>query len=439
MKPHRISLHSFVKDGTISFVMVVLLGVLNYVLRRNLALMLPTDDFGFLYSVMAVVMLVLAFLDLGLGEAMGILISRSHSVGDVHKTKRLFTCFLYFRMSLAIVCFGGLAIAAIWLKTTFFGYPGPTILLVGLFGLVISMSLESAMLQSLVAIRAFGMQCIISNLRVLLLCLISFIFVPKYGLGVMVIAWPLISLATAAAGALYLKHRNVASLEMFRTEHYHELRGMLSVSLWIAVATAGASTMFNMDTLCLTWFKGLTDVAIYEVVMALNQIVYIIMILPIILTPTVSILFTKKDYKEIRRITMHIICFCLLMLPVVILAGVFWAEDVIAVMFAEKYTVGATALTWLWGGTIFFAIGNVCMRTLNAGHAHRSVAGIVIICVVVNFVLNVLLIPCYGSAGAAAATSISYVLLAAISSIKLFSRLKTLQTNSQADICIIEH
>ena len=96
-------------------------------------------------------------------------------------------------------------------------------------------------------------------------------------------------------------------------------------------------------------------------------------------------------------------------------------------MFKEEYAVGATALTWLWAGMIFFAIGNVCTRTLNAGHAQRSVAGIVIICVVANFVLNILLIPRYGTAGAAAATSISYVLLAIISSIKLFSRLRVLR------------
>jgi len=173
------------------------------------------------------------------------------------------------------------------------------------------------------------------------------------------------------------------------------------------------------------------------VALALNQIVYSLMILPIILTPTVSILFAKEDYKEIRRITLHILCFCLLALPVVLLTGIFWGKDIITIMFAEKFTVGATALTWLWGGTIFFAIGSVCTRTLNAGRAQRSVAGIVIICVVVNFILNVLLIPHYGSTGAAAATSISYVLLAVISSIKLFSHLKALQ-GSEANGCTIK-
>ncbi len=409
--------------------MVLLLGVLNYILCRNFALMLSEEDFGFLSSVLAVVMLVLAFLDLGLGEAAGIMISRSHDTGDIHKTQKLFTCFLYFRVGLAIACFGGLAIASFWLKTTFFGYSGPTILLIGLFGLIITMSLESAMVQSLGAIRAFGMKYAIITLRVMLLCIISFFFVPKYGLVVIILAWPAANLISTGIGVLYLHHIKVASLEMFQKEHRLELKAILSVSMWIAIACAGTSMMCYMDILCLTWLKSLTDVGIYKVALSINQVIFSIMTLPMVLTPTASILWSKKDYKEIKRITLHIIYFCLLMLPIVLLAGIFWGKEIITIMFAEKFTAGATALTWLWGGTIFFAIGSVCTRTLNAGHKQRSVAIVVIVCVVANFTLNVLLIPQYGYTGAAAATAISYVLLAAISSIRLFSCLKKLQSD----------
>ncbi len=425
MKQHRTPMRLFVKDSTVSFGMVVLLGLLNYLLRRNLALTLPTEDFGFLYSAMAVVMLIMAFLDLGLGEAMAILISRSHDAGDDRKTKKLFTCFLYFRMTLAIVCFAGLAIASHWLRVNYFGYPGSTVLLLGLFGLLISLSLESAMIHSLGAIRAFGMKYAIVNLKVLLLCIVSVVFVPHYGLAAMVLAWPAVSLASAGVGALYLRRRNIATLEMFHKEHYVELRAVLSISLWIALTRAGTSTMYYMDTLCLTWLTGLSEVAIYNVALALNQMVYSLMILPIILTPTVSVLWAKGDYREIRRITLHVIGFCLAMLPVALVVGIFWADDIITIAFAEKYAIGATALAWLWAGAIFFAIGNVCTRTLNAGHDQRSVAGIVSICVVANFVLNVLLIPRYGIAGAAAATSMSYVLLASLSSAKLFAKLRS--------------
>jgi O-antigen/teichoic acid export membrane protein len=411
-----------------SFGMVLLLGLLNYLLRRNLALMLPEEDFGFLYSAMALVMLLMAFLDLGLGEAMTILISRSYVAKDIPKTKKLFTCFLYFRTALAIACFAGLAGASFWLKTTFFGYPGPTILLIGLFGLIISLSLESAMIESIGAIRAFGVQYSILNLKALLLCVSSAVLVPRFGLAAMVVAWPAVSLATTGLAALYLNRKKVASLGMFQEEHFAELKIVLSMSLWIAIARAGTSMMYYMDTLCLTWLRSLTDVAVYNVALALNQMVYSLMVLPIILTPTVSVLWDDKDYREIRRIVLHIIYFCLLMLPVVLLVGLFWAGDLITIMFAGKYAAGATSLVWLWGGMIFFAIGNVCTRTLNAGHAHRSVAGLVIICVAANFLLNILLIPRYGGAGAAAATSMSYVLLAVISSIKLFSRLGALQS-----------
>ena len=436
MKSHGSSLRLFMKNSMVSFVMVLLLGILNYILVRTLVKELPQSDFGFYKSMIAMIMLLLTFLDLGLGEAMAILISRSYSLGDSARTRRLFTSFLYFRIVLAIACFGALAIASFWLKAEFFDYPGPFYYLLCLFSLVISLSLESAMIQSCVAIQAFKMKYILHNTKTLLLCLISMLLVPKYGLAAICIAWPIVSLLTAGVGACYLRHKNIASLSIFRHEHFIELKAVLAISLWIAIARAGTSMMYYMDTLCLTWLRESTDVAVYGVASSLNHIAYSLMVLPILLTPTVSIMWAEKDYKKIKRITFYIICFCLAMFPVALLVGVFWAKDIISVLFpekAEQYVGGATALAWLWAGMIFFAIGNVCTRTLNAGHAHRSVAGMVIFCVIVNLILNILLIPNHGPSGAAAATASTYVLLAISSTTILFIRLKSLQNPNGKD------
>jgi len=146
----------------------------------------------------------------------------------------------------------------------------------------------------------------------------------------------------------------------------------------------------------------------------------------------VAQLWTRGQYREIRRNSLRIILFALALLPVVLVAGIYGSEKIVVLMFAEEFLAAAPALTWLWVGAIFLSIGSLCTRALNSGHMHRSSAGIVIACVIINISLNIVLIPRLGTVGAAMATSISYFLLALASAVRLFTYLAGKMRNESA-------
>lgn len=402
---------------------VVLLGVLNYFLRRSLALNLSRTDFGFIYATLAIVMLVLAFLDFGLGESLTILMSRSIAESSPQRTRQIFVCSFFFRAVMAVVCFGALAVFAPWVRDVFLEYPGPLVYVLGLFFLIIMLSLESAIISALDAMQAFGVKYAIMNGKAALLCVGATLFVPRFGVGFIIVLWPIVSLLAATAGYAYLHWGGKVRLGRFGAEHVGMLKHVLSISVWIAVAGAGTAMMHHMDKLCLTWFTDLEVVGTYEVALSLMQIAYSLMLLPIIFTPIVSQLWVHKEYRQIRRHSLRIILFSLALLPVAVLVGIFFARDIIVFMFADEFSEGAAALAWLWSGAILLSVGRLCTRTLNSGHLHRSTAAIVVACVVVNFVLNVVLIPPLGMTGAAMATAISYFVLAAASFVRLFTYL----------------
>ncbi len=109
----------------------------------------------------------------------------------------------------------------------------------------------------------------------------------------------------------------------------------------------------------------------------------------------------------------------LLTLPVFILTGVYFAPDIITLLFDEKYVTVAPAVTILWGGMVFFSIASFNINALNSGNKQKIIAYMVASCVIINFVLNFILIPKWGYIGAAFATAITYLLMALASIIIL--------------------
>ena len=81
-------------------------------------------------------------------------------------------------------------------------------------------------------------------------------------------------------------------------------------------------------------------------------------------------------------------------------------------LFNEKGIEAAPAVTILWCGMVFFSIASFNITALNSGGRQKNAAYIVLVCVFVNFVLNVILIPYFDYIGAALATATTYLIMA---------------------------
>ena len=421
---NKIQLKSFLHGSVASMIGVGTLGIMNYFIRRLLALNLSEIDFGFFYSAFSIVMIIMVFLDLGLSQSTTILMSKSFAENDMQKSKKLFTLTFIVKILLALIAFVIMESLAPYLQRYYFEYLGSSIVLMLIFLLIPAQALESSFLCVFSARKAFITQTILFNIRAFLIFVGVYFFIKSYGITSVAICFVMASTIIAIVSFRLIKNYGVTLLALKEIK-FNDLKSVFSLSSWIAISTAGISIMYYMDTVCLTWLVDLKSVAMYNIALPIMQIAQGFFVFPAIFTPFVAEMWQKKDYPGIKRTCYIGSLLMLLTLPVFILTGIYFAPDVIRILFDEKYIAAAPAVTILWSGMVFFSIASFNINALNSGGSQKIVAYMVGLCVLINFILNVILIPQFNYTGAALATAITYVIMALISVVTLMIVFKT--------------
>jgi O-antigen/teichoic acid export membrane protein len=410
---NKTHLKLFLHGSVISMIGVGTIGIMNYFIRRTLALNLSKVDYGFFYSAFSLIMIVMVFLDLGLGQSTTILMSKSFAENDAQKSNKIFTLTFFVKILLVLIAFVTMEASAPYLMRYYFKYPGSYALLMLLFLLIPALAFESAFACIITARKAFITRNILRNLRAFIILSGVFLTIKLYGIKSCATWFITANVIITIISFQIIKSYGITLLS-FKNVKFNEVKRIFSLSSWIAVSTAGLSVMYYMDTTCLTWLEGLESVAMYNYALPIMQIVQSFFVFPVIFTPFVSEMWLKKDYAGIRRTCSIGSILMLLTLPVFILLGLYFASDIIAFLFDKKYIAAAPAVTILWCGMVFFSIASFNISALNSGGQQKSVAYMVIVCVVLNLVLNIILIPLWGYIGAAAATTITYIIMAII-------------------------
>ncbi|MDD5727308.1 MAG: oligosaccharide flippase family protein [Victivallales bacterium] len=408
MDKHQLKL--FVRGSAVSMVGVGTLGIMNYLIRRSLALSLPETDYGFFYSALALVMMVLVFLDLGLGQATMILTAKSFAENDLPESEKIFSASLWFRMALAVLVLLVMEFAAPGLARHYFNYPRSGLLLL-IFLLILTQTVESVPAAVITARKAFLTQQALANLKVFLILAGILRGVKTYGVESAALCYVAGSVIAAVLALGLVKSYGIRLLPLKTALKPGELKNIFALSSWIAVSTAGISVMYYMDTVCITWLDGLKAAAMYNIALPIMQIAQSFFIFPAVFIPFVAEMSGKKDYAGIRKTCRIGSLLMLSTLPVFILGGIYFAPAVVTLLFAGKYAAAAPAVTILWAGMVFFSIAAFNINALNSGGRQKAAALLVIGCVIVNFTLNVILIPLYSYIGAALATAATYMIM----------------------------
>lgn len=234
-----------------------------------------------------------------------------------------------------------------------------------------------------------------------------------------------------AAGVLpfYLASLAVLALSVtFVTAHLLRRTGgravLPAIVLWRRMAGYGfraylamlfSYLVLNFDLLMVAGMLGEADAGFYSIAVRMSEMMYMF---PVALG---SILFTtvasmKEDpWAFTRKVTIRL---ALLMAPVLIVTGMF-ASPVIRLLFGEEFLPAVPALLWLLPGIFVLSINTVFMHFF-AGIGMPLVAVISpAIAAGVNIALNLYMLPLWGIAGAAVASTISYSLMLVASLIYL--------------------
>lgn len=142
---NKLQIKSFLRGSAVSMIGVGSLGIMNYLIRRTLALNLPETDYGFFYSAFALVMIVMVFLDLGLTQSSVILLSKSFAKKSLEESKEIFTLTFISKATLAITFLIVLELLAPSLNKHYFKYSGSYLILMLFFLIIPGQTIESAL------------------------------------------------------------------------------------------------------------------------------------------------------------------------------------------------------------------------------------------------------------------------------------------------------
>jgi O-antigen/teichoic acid export membrane protein len=187
-------------------------------------------------------------------------------------------------------------------------------------------------------------------------------------------------------------------------------RELLSFS-W-PLALTGFTFLFvsKTDKIMLGYFMTSQDVGIYMPALVLsNLLVFVATAFKYIFLPVASEFFTRNDISGLERLYKSTSKWIFMVVTPLFLLILLFPKEIITILYGSEYTGGYIALVVLAFGIAMndFAgtAGNILV---GGGHTKLNLA-CEIIAAVTNVLLNIILIPVYGIAGAALATGISYI------------------------------
>jgi O-antigen/teichoic acid export membrane protein len=183
---------------------------------------------------------------------------------------------------------------------------------------------------------------------------------------------------------------------------------------WLAailpLALIGGLQLVNRqtDTVMLGMFTTADQVGIYRVAsQGALLVAFGLSAINMVVAPIFAKLYAEGDMARLQRVvTASSRAVLLFALPPVI-ALVFWGGPILRLVFGKGYTSGDTAMAILCVGQLVNATFGSVVTLLNmSGHERMTLKGVAV-AAVGNIVGNAILIPLWGIAGAAVATSVT--------------------------------
>lgn len=391
---------------TITIIGSLALGIIGYAVRIVLSRNLSTEDYGLIYAALAFFSTFGLIFDLGIRNS-GVIL-----MGKAHNTKSFSTIYSTFFLTRTIIAVSFLVMLlplSTILSSKYFQTPAESSS-VKLFTIWLTFSIiAGGNLAALDVLHDYAKRALFQTGAMLItfMMLVSYSQITinncafAYAVGISAIALTL---------PLYLKHRHKLFPKISWGDYHRNLKGFLHFSKWVAISTASITLIFNMDSLMLVKLRGLEDVGFYNGALPIIQIpITILAFVPKVFIPHIA---TKINKVSTKKIVSSVYSFQLsVFIPCIIglIIGYFVIDDIITLLFTEKFSPAKTAAFILCCGVPFYAMSLISIGFLQSLKKEKLTAIIMLIALFINFVLNFSLIPKYGINGAAFATLTTYI------------------------------
>ena len=204
---------------------------------------------------------------------------------------------------------------------------------------------------------------------------------------------------------LYIKSRKIIAPEY--SIDFGLLRSFLKESLPLALYSLLIGLSNRVDDLMLSWMRSDADVGLYSAAFRLTlPLSFIPVSLAVSLLPVISKLYHDKDetLDKIYQFSLKImICF---VLPFAVVIYTF-SENIIRILYTVRYAPSVNALKILIITQVFLFLNVIMFHFITAVGKQKKGLYVVGVMLIINFILNLFLIPLYGIEGASLATVIT--------------------------------
>jgi len=400
-----------VKGAATVFIMSIIAAFLGYLVRLVLAKNLAVEEFGLFYSVFAFLSMLSIFKTFGFDTALVRFIPEfvHYKKNSYIKSSIIYAAAVQLITNIVIII--AIYSASAYLAANFFHNPKADFLVKLM---AIAFFIESFLLVVKFSLQGFKKMTLFAGIDIVrmvaVLSIILIGFELNYGLASPVIAYITAPIILAFIfGFILVKKVFPGFLKSDLIFSRNLFKRVFKYGIFVMAAGAGTLIFGYTDIMVLTYFSGLTAVALYSVALPTTKIlIYFPRAIVAILVPLTSELWAKKK-KEILREGMESLYkySFIVMLPLTLIMFSF-ADTIINVLFGKNYIPASGAMKILSVGMIFAAINGICSNFFSGIGKPQIASKIIYSGAIFNLISNLVFIPIFGIIGAAAATTLSY-------------------------------
>ncbi|MBN1574390.1 MAG: oligosaccharide flippase family protein [Deltaproteobacteria bacterium] len=408
-----------VKGAGIVFIMTMLNTFFGFMVRIVLARNLTLEDFGFFYAVIAFLGLVGLLKNLGVNQAIIKFIPDFLVQKDFGKVKTSILFSLGFSITTSAVVVSALYYFSNEIATGYFKDPNvETVFRIFLVFFVVQLLVSS--ISSI--FNAFQRPILLSYSGVFINL---FFFIPIYfsdKLDISRVAWYYNGVHMVVLVTNIVLLLNVFNIFRYQSSGFIPVvKKLIPFGAATTASTIVSHTTMRVDTIFLTYFQDLKTVGIYSVLTPFRTIFKVAgSSISKIFFPMTSELYgqgkTKELINTLKMIQKYII---LLMMPFTV---VFFAytEFIIEALYGVKFVEGVFAARLIVLASIIQPIYIVNVGTINGLGKPMKNTQIITITGIINFLLNMILIPIWSYNGAAIAVLLNKIIVFAVTNIVIY-------------------
>lgn len=200
-----------------------------------------------------------------------------------------------------------------------------------------------------------------------------------------------------------------ASIGFSKKEFINISQKLVTYGLYSALLVVLFQSLYQIDVIMVRFFLTNTDTGYYRAALQTSEFMWFIpWSLQIALLHSSSNMWANGSKERISAITSKLIKYTTIFTLLLVIGIFVLANSFLNIYFGSEFVVAKLPLILLLPGVLGFSIARIIIPVVQGKGELKPLISLMIVISSMNILLNYILIPLYGIAGAAIATSISY-------------------------------